>query len=73
MITAKKKAVELTLGQRIDAIRDEMEAFLDAKVAALKASSDGALQPVADLRHMITRGDSCLCRIVERLIEESSK
>jgi hypothetical protein len=71
MITAKKKAPEPTLAQRIEAIRDELEAFLDAKVAILKASPDGASQPLADLRHMITRGDSCLCRIVQRLLEES--
>jgi hypothetical protein len=67
----KKKAPEPTLAERIDAFRAELERFIDEKTAALKRTRDGAELPLWDLRHTLTRGHSCDCFVVKRLLEES--
>ena len=43
-------------------LRGQIEAFIDAKVAILKASRDGRSQSVDFLRHMLTHGETCHCR-----------
>lgn len=63
------KRKEQTLAERIEQARQEAEAFIDAKVAELKASADGRTQPIGALKLMITRGDTCACRIALRLIQ----
>lgn len=60
------------LATEIHRIRDEIDAFIDRKATELKNSPDGASQPIQTLRHMITRGDSCLCRAGLRLLEQSN-
>jgi hypothetical protein len=58
------------LGGEILRLRGQIENFIDGKVAELKASRDGQSLPVGDLRHMLTQGDSCLCRAATRLLNE---
>lgn len=68
MNAAAKKKPEPSLLDRIHALRAEIDAFIDKKAAELKASRDGAGQPVLLLRNMLTRGDSCLCRAAARML-----
>jgi hypothetical protein len=68
---AKKKQPEPTLAERIVQFQAELEAFIDERAAAMKRTRDGAELPIWDLRHMLTKGDTCPCRIVKRL-EESN-
>ena len=72
---AKKEAVvhqvQLTLEERIEALKAECNAFID-KLAAEKKLKCGNI-PIGVLRNLLTRQDSCVCRIVTRLIEEKSK
>lgn len=65
---AKKQKLEPSLLERIHAFRVELDAFIDAKAAELKASRDGSSLPIFDLRHMLTRGESCLCRAAARML-----
>jgi len=62
--------VELPLEDRILALKAECERLIDELAAARKASKDGATLPIGVLRAMITKGDSCACRVVERLLSE---
>jgi hypothetical protein len=68
MIGAKKKQPEPSLLDRLHEFRAELDAFIEQKTMEQKNSRDGADLYVGDLRHMITRGDSCLCRVVARLL-----
>ncbi len=68
MIAAKKKPPEPSLAERIQAFQVELDAFLDAKAAELKATREGRDLFIGGLKHMITRGDTCRCRIVARLL-----
>jgi hypothetical protein len=61
---------EPDLGGEILRLRGQIESFIDAKVAELKAGRDGQSQPVEVLRHMLTQGDTCLCRAATRLLNE---
>jgi len=54
-------------------LRGQVEAFLDGKVAELKAGRDGQSMPVEQLRHMLTRGDNCPCRVAMNILAEESK
>jgi hypothetical protein len=49
-------------------LKGEVDAFIDGKVAELKASADGQGLPLEVLRHSLTRGDSCSCRIAMKLL-----
>ena len=51
-------------------LRGQIESFIGAKVAELKRSADGANQPVESLRQMLTRGDSCMCRVAMNILAE---
>lgn len=51
---------EPALIDRLKAMHEEIELFIDAKVAALKADCPGV--PAECIRRDLTRGDSCLCR-----------
>jgi hypothetical protein len=53
-------------------LRGQVEAFLDAKIMELKASRDGASQPADFLRHQLTRGDSCACRVAMTVLADES-
>ncbi len=70
MIAVPKKKPEPTLAERIEAMQVELESFIDAKAAELKASRDGAALFIGDIKHMLTRGDTCRCRTVARLLGE---
>lgn len=52
---------EPDLAERVRLAHEEIESFIDGKVAALKAECVGI--PTEVLRRDLTRGDSCLCRI----------
>jgi hypothetical protein len=67
MITAKKKP-EPSLLDRLHAFRAELDEFIQQKTMEQKNSRDGASLYVGDIRHMLTRGDSCLCRAVARIL-----
>ena len=69
--TAKKEAKPVDLKGQIEALRADLEAFLEARVAILKSSRDGAGLPTEMLRHQLLRGDDCWCRAVHRLLDES--
>jgi hypothetical protein len=68
MMKAIKKQPEPTLLDRLHALRSELDAFIEQKTMEQKNSRDGASLFVGDIRHMITRGDQCLCRVVARLL-----
>ena len=54
-------------------LRGQVEAFLDAKVAELKSSRDGASVPIDFLRHQLTGGEtSCHCRAAMRVLADES-
>jgi len=61
---------EPDLAGQILRLRGQVAAFLDAKVMELKSSRDGASVPIDFLRHMLTRGDTCPCRIAMNLLTE---
>jgi hypothetical protein len=61
------------LAETILRMRGELESFIDAKVAALKQTRDGASMPREQLHHMLTRGDSCLCRATMNLLAEETQ
>jgi hypothetical protein len=52
---------------RIELTCAEASAFLDAEAAEIKAH-DAQNQPVLSVRNMLTRGDSCECRVALRII-----
>jgi hypothetical protein len=70
-IAAKKQQPDL--GAEIERLRGDLLAFLDDKVAALKATRDGAGLPVEMLKRQIVGESNCLCQIVQRLIDEERK
>lgn len=65
---AKKQKPEPSLLDRLHAFRAELDAFIEQKTMEQKNSRDGASLFVGDLRHMVTKGDSCLCRSVARIL-----
>ena len=71
MLAAKKQQPR-DLAADIHAHQALIEAFIDQRVAVLKASADGAGQPVQALRTMLTRGldKRCLCSAALLLLEK---
>jgi hypothetical protein len=67
---AAKKQPQVDLGGEILRLRGQIESFIDAKVAQLKAGRDGQSMPVEQLRLMLTHGDNCLCRCAMNLLAE---
>jgi hypothetical protein len=68
MLKAKTKAPEPSLLERLHAFRAELNEFIDAKAAELKASRDGATLPIGICRAQLDRNDGCLCRVVARIL-----
>jgi hypothetical protein len=66
-LTAKKP--QRDLAEEIRIIRAEAEAFIETKVMEIKNSPSGQTQPIDSLRQMITRHDTCPCRVATRLLE----
>ena len=58
------------LAEEIRIIRAEAEAFIESKVMELKASPSGAALPIDSLRIMLTKHDTCPCRVATRLLEQ---
>ena len=56
-----------TLAERIEKVRADAEAYIDARAAELKAEFDSI--PLGALRAQLTRGNGCACAVVERLLE----
>jgi hypothetical protein len=63
-------SAETFLQDRIKKARAEAEAFIDLKTAELKATQGGATMPIGVCRQMITRHDSCQCRVALALLEK---
>ena len=59
------------LAEEIRIIRAEAEAFVETKVMELKASPSGATLPIESLRIMLTKRDTCPCRVATRLLEQN--
>jgi hypothetical protein len=70
MAFAQRKQPVRDLGGEILRLRGEIESFIDAKVAEVKRSESGRDLPIDSLRHMLTRGDSCLCRAAMHILAE---
>jgi hypothetical protein len=68
MLAKKPKQPEPSLLDRLHAFRAELDAFIEQKTMEQKNSRDGASLFTGDIRHMLTRGDHCLCRAVARLL-----
>jgi hypothetical protein len=68
-----KKQQPVDLGGEILRLRGQIEAFIDAKVQELKRSRDGAGLPIEMLRHQLTGGGSCQCRVALKLLQENSR
>lgn len=69
MLAAKKqKQPEPSLLDRLHAFRAELDEFIERKTMEQKNSRDGASRYVGDIRRILTKGDSCLCRAVARLL-----
>jgi hypothetical protein len=58
---------EMPLAFRVEQMQAEIEAYIDAKLAELKASNDGKSLPIESLRQMMTARDRCSCATVLRL------
>jgi len=58
-----------TLAERIEKVRAEADAFIDAKAAELKAEFESI--PLGALRIQLTRGIACSCAVAKRLLEEN--
>ena len=65
---SKKKAQLLADIRRLEG---ELDAVLDEYVA--QARKENPDIPEGSHRHMITRGNSCLCRVVASLLEQDKK
>jgi hypothetical protein len=63
------KKPQRDLGEEIRIIKAEAEAFIESKVMELKGSPSGQALPIDSLRVMITRHDTCPCRVATRLLE----
>jgi hypothetical protein len=59
---------EPSLLERIHAFGSELNNWIDSKAQELKQTRDGAALPLFDLRNMLTRGDSCICRSAARML-----
>jgi hypothetical protein len=73
MTLAKKKPnddIHPDLAGAILKLRGQIEAFIEGKVAELKASPDGQGLPVQALLHSLTRGDSCRCRAAMNILAD---
>ena len=61
------KETKATLAERVEAMQDEIEEFIAARVLELKNSQDGRSQPIGSLRMMLTARDRCPCQTALRL------
>jgi hypothetical protein len=66
-----RRAAEISAA--IARLQADLIAFVEQRVQDIKKSLDGAGLPIEVCRGMVTRGDHCWCRIVDRLINEESK
>ena len=69
-LAKRRPEVAPDLAGEILRLKGQIESFIDGKVAELKAGRDGASMPAEQLRHMLTRGDSCLCRAATNILAE---
>jgi len=70
MALAKRKEAAPDLGGEILRVRALIESYIDGKVAALKASRDGASIPAEQLRAMLTRNVMCGCAVALNLLAD---
>jgi hypothetical protein len=64
-------AYHISLSVSILRLRGQVEAFIDSKVMELKQSADGRGLPIETCRQILTRNDSCPCRIALNLLATS--
>jgi hypothetical protein len=65
----KPERMPADLAADIQRIQQEISEFVDGRIAALRAGTDGASLPSESLRMMLVRGE-CPCRCALRLINE---
>jgi hypothetical protein len=70
MLAKRKPNAVPDLAGEILRLKGEVDAFIDGKVAELKASADGQSLPTEMLRQSLTRGDSCSCRVAMKILAE---
>ena len=65
-------SAETSLAERLKQASAEAEAFIESKVAELKASPEGQLLPIDWLRNDLRNrtGGSCNCRCVLKILEQ---
>jgi hypothetical protein len=68
LATKRKPALAPDLAGEILRLRALIESYIDGKVAALKASRDGASIPAEQLRAMLTRNVQCGCAVALELL-----
>jgi hypothetical protein len=73
MLAKRKPEPAPDLAGEILRLRAAIEAFIDGKVMEAKQTRDGQSMPVEQLRMMLTRNDSCLCRAAMHILAEQSQ
>jgi hypothetical protein len=71
MALAQRKQPVRDLGGEILRLRGEIESFISAKIAEVKASRDGKDLPPEVIRQSLTRNDSCLCRAAMNILAQN--
>lgn len=71
-MSAARKIAQPTLAERIEQTRAECEAFIDKKVAELKAT-DGKKLPVDVIRLTLVGPYRCACHAAEKLLMKEAK
>ena len=67
---APAPAPKRDLGADIENLRAALMAYLDERVAAAKQTRDGSGLPPDVIKHHLAHGETCLCKIVDRLLNE---
>jgi hypothetical protein len=70
MLAKRKAEPAPDLAGEILRVRALIESYIDGKVAALKASRDGASIPVEQIRAMLTRNVMCGCAVALNLLAD---
>ena len=65
-MSSKPQAIK----DRICSGRELAESVIEQKTNELKASPSGETLPIGMLRTMLTKHDSCVCRVALRLLED---
>jgi hypothetical protein len=70
LATKRKPAPTTDLVGEILKLRGQIEAFIDAKVAEIKASRDGGSLPADVIRLHLTHNSGCWCQIALNVLAD---